>query len=289
MQNGQAPGNIRKKFCKYCWDRGLPTTTCFSHYVKDRKGPGGVIICPTLLNEDCMRCGLRGHTPRYCTSTTPLLTTNCPDPSNIDIRRLGILRLVSWDTWIEPIPTHLRAVHTEWIVSRALERRRVEMLTSRHGLGLEYDEDAKMEMIIFSGRWVEGRANKPYSDYELEVLAKCDVTRDLLREHCPKGYAKLTNSGRAILQSIVRCNDIKFYSLPPTSSDANDGATMNAFHAYDLPPTPTPSPTPTPTPTPTPNTSSIAAIAANVLRRIYKSRVLRILNDSAHRRRSYCK
>ena len=281
MQNGQAPGNIRKKFCKFCWDRGLPTTTCFSHYVKDRKGPGGVIICPTLLKEQCMRCGMIGHTPRYCTSTKPVLTQD--NPTGDRTKCTCCLRMIHCENWIEPIPTHLRAVHTEWIVSRALERRRVEMLTSRHGLGLEYDEDAKMEMIIFSGRLVEGRANKPYSDYELEVLAKCDVTRDLLRAYCPKGYAKLTNSGRAILQSIVRCNDIKFYSLPPASSDANDGATMNAFHAYDLPPTPTP------TPTPTPNTRSIAAIAANVLRRIYKSRVLRILNDSAHRRRSYCK
>ena len=38
-----------------------------SHNVKDAKG---VVICPTLLGQECLKCNRKGHTASYCTFKT---------------------------------------------------------------------------------------------------------------------------------------------------------------------------------------------------------------------------
>jgi hypothetical protein len=199
-----------------------------------------------------------------------------------------MFRLISYEKWIEPIPPHLRSAHTNWKISQALQRRRREMLESRYGLCHDYNADAKMEMVVCSGRWVEDRVNQPYSDYELEVLAKCDVTQMLLRECFPNGYANITEPERATLRNIVACNEVIFYSLPPTphSSAVNDDATMNTFHAYDLPPNPDSESMLVGARNATAVTTTTTTSASLPM---YKSRVLHILNDLTHRRRSYNK
>jgi hypothetical protein len=67
-------------FCKVCCDAGLPADKYKSHYVKDQPGPNGKVVCPTLLSQKCLICGVPGHTTRYC--------PNCPDcpdcPNNPD-------------------------------------------------------------------------------------------------------------------------------------------------------------------------------------------------------------
>ena len=103
-----------KKFCKYCWDRGLSKELCFSHYVKDNKGPSGVIVCPNLLAEQCMRCGEYGHTPRYCASLTPLLTLYNPTGDAAQCN-MEMFRMIYKETWIEPIPAHLREQYDSWV------------------------------------------------------------------------------------------------------------------------------------------------------------------------------
>jgi hypothetical protein len=54
-------------FCKVCKDAGLPEREYTSHFVKDRPGPNGKVVCPTLLNQSCLICGTKGHTSSYCT------------------------------------------------------------------------------------------------------------------------------------------------------------------------------------------------------------------------------
>jgi len=54
-------------FCKVCKDAGLPERDYTSHFVKDRPGPNGKVVCPTLLNQSCLTCGNKGHTSSYCT------------------------------------------------------------------------------------------------------------------------------------------------------------------------------------------------------------------------------
>ena len=53
-------------FCKVCYDAGLPVADYTNHFVKDQPGPGGKVVCPTLLAQKCLKCGLAGHTSSYC-------------------------------------------------------------------------------------------------------------------------------------------------------------------------------------------------------------------------------
>ena len=53
-------------FCKVCYDAGLPVAEYTDHFVKDQPGPGGKVVCPTLLAQKCLMCGLAGHTSSYC-------------------------------------------------------------------------------------------------------------------------------------------------------------------------------------------------------------------------------
>ena len=53
-------------FCKVCWDAGLPVADFNSHFVKDQPGPDGKVVCPTLLAQKCLDCGVAGHTSGYC-------------------------------------------------------------------------------------------------------------------------------------------------------------------------------------------------------------------------------
>ena len=53
-------------FCKVCYDAGLSTEEFTSHFVKDQPGPNGRVVCPTLLAQKCLICGVPGHTSSYC-------------------------------------------------------------------------------------------------------------------------------------------------------------------------------------------------------------------------------
>ena len=53
-------------FCKVCWDAGLPVADFNGHFVKDQPGPDGKVVCPTLLAQKCLDCGVAGHTSGYC-------------------------------------------------------------------------------------------------------------------------------------------------------------------------------------------------------------------------------
>jgi len=53
-------------FCKVCYDAGLSTEEFSSHFVKDQPGPNGRVVCPTLLAQKCLMCGVPGHTSSYC-------------------------------------------------------------------------------------------------------------------------------------------------------------------------------------------------------------------------------
>ena len=56
-------------FCKVCYDAGLPVADYTNHFVKDQPGPDGKVVCPTLLAQKCLTCGLPGHTSSYCPGT----------------------------------------------------------------------------------------------------------------------------------------------------------------------------------------------------------------------------
>jgi len=59
-----------------CCDAGLPADKYNSHYVKDQPGPNGKVVCPTLLSQKCLTCGVPGHTSRYCPAADNSSTTS---------------------------------------------------------------------------------------------------------------------------------------------------------------------------------------------------------------------
>ena len=51
-------------FCPVCKAAGQSNKEYTSHFVKDR--PGGNVICPLLLAQECHYCHQKGHTPKFC-------------------------------------------------------------------------------------------------------------------------------------------------------------------------------------------------------------------------------
>lgn len=62
MKKGGAP----KPYCKVCHDAGKCEADFTSHWVKTKPGPDGVVVCPTLLAQECRYCHESGHTPSCC-------------------------------------------------------------------------------------------------------------------------------------------------------------------------------------------------------------------------------
>ena len=50
-------------YCKVCFDAGKPEEEFKSHYPKNQFG---MVVCPTLLTQNCLKCGYIGHTQAYC-------------------------------------------------------------------------------------------------------------------------------------------------------------------------------------------------------------------------------
>ena len=44
----------------------MPVADYTDHFVKDQPGPNGKVVCPTLLAQKCLNCGVPGHTTNYC-------------------------------------------------------------------------------------------------------------------------------------------------------------------------------------------------------------------------------
>ena len=63
--------STKTPFCPCCKSAGKSKTEYTSHFVKDKPGPDGVVVCPTLQSQECRYCHEKGHTPKFC----PKLTT----------------------------------------------------------------------------------------------------------------------------------------------------------------------------------------------------------------------
>ncbi len=69
-QNRRSQGGHRhpkkKPFCKVCFDAGKSEQEYTGHFLKDRPGPNGKVICPTLLATECRYCHEHGHFKSHC-------------------------------------------------------------------------------------------------------------------------------------------------------------------------------------------------------------------------------
>lgn len=55
-----------KKFCGVCQKAGLSEREYTSHFTKSVPGPQGIVICPTILNNECSFCFELGHFKSAC-------------------------------------------------------------------------------------------------------------------------------------------------------------------------------------------------------------------------------
>jgi len=56
-----------KKFCSVCKNAGKSESEYTSHYTKSVPGPKGIVVCPTILQRQCNKCGNYGHFSNFCT------------------------------------------------------------------------------------------------------------------------------------------------------------------------------------------------------------------------------
>lgn len=106
-RNSGNRGNVVTPFCKVCYDAGLPTENFTSHFVKDQPGPNGKVVCPTLLAQKCLICGVPGHTSSYCPDNSSVSTS-----STIQTSRMAMaadeIRNPSYATRLPPIQNQNR-------------------------------------------------------------------------------------------------------------------------------------------------------------------------------------
>ena len=84
---GVSAAAAKVPFCKVCFDAKCSVDEYTSHFVKDQPGPNGKVVCPTLLAQKCLICGVPGHTSSYCpdnssvSSSSSSLSTIQKEPS----------------------------------------------------------------------------------------------------------------------------------------------------------------------------------------------------------------
>jgi hypothetical protein len=65
--SSKSSNNNSKPFCKVCYDAGKSEREYTSHYVKNKPGNEGKVICPYLLSLVCAYCKKQeGHTAKHC-------------------------------------------------------------------------------------------------------------------------------------------------------------------------------------------------------------------------------
>jgi len=57
---------VQKPYCKVCHDAGKSESEYTNHFVRSNPGPNGVVVCPTLLSQECRYCLKNGHTVKFC-------------------------------------------------------------------------------------------------------------------------------------------------------------------------------------------------------------------------------
>ena len=66
IQSRNQKKRTTKTFCKICFDAGKTEKVYTCHFLKDKPGPDGKVVCPTLLSTKCRYCRNMGHFKSHC-------------------------------------------------------------------------------------------------------------------------------------------------------------------------------------------------------------------------------
>jgi hypothetical protein len=141
---------MRRKFCKFCMQRGFPLAVCKTHYTKSSPEFGSKITCPALLQQQCARCGENGHTPKYCKSEHWLNIDPCQVSSYRDPLSMDWFNIVNLDDsevpfWQKPIPPALQKRHEEYEEKCVKQSRIWIEMTGDHK---HYTNDFRIVMMV---------------------------------------------------------------------------------------------------------------------------------------------
>ena len=91
-----------------CFKAGKPASEYKAHWLRDKPGKGGVVVCPYLLSIECRYCHEKGHTMGQC----PILKKRKVrmDPrQKYDVSGLPPMPRQKYDvSGLPPMPTKLR-------------------------------------------------------------------------------------------------------------------------------------------------------------------------------------
>ena len=183
---------MRRRFCKFCQQRGFPLAVCKTHYTKSGPEFGEKITCPALLQQQCARCGEIGHTPKYCKSKHWLKTDPCQIVAyrnclSMDWFNLGMIECDDnlW-RWQKPIPPALQTRHDEY-EERCVKSSRIWIeMTGDHK---HYTNDFRIVMMVRTkDDWFDVRERTEYEarvqeHYEWMRTVMWDETRQTNRDH----------------------------------------------------------------------------------------------------------
>jgi len=176
---------MRRQFCKFCYQRGLPLKDCKTHYTKSGPEFGSKITCPVLLQQQCARCGEIGHTPKYCKSeywlkTDPLQILPCSDQHSFNLFPYTFISDDYISQWQKPIPPAFQKRHEEYEETHVKTSRIWIEMTGDHK---HYTNDFRLVMLIENEEdWFE-RRNR--TEYENRVQEHWEMMRKVIWDETP--------------------------------------------------------------------------------------------------------
>jgi RNase P subunit RPR2 len=179
------PTKMRRPFCKFCQQHGLPLKDCKTHYTKSGPEFGSKITCPVLLQQQCSRCGEIGHTPKYCKSehwlkTDPREISSYRSPLSINWFPPSFLTDSYIPQWQKPIPPALQKRHEEYEEKYVKTSRIWIEMTGDHK---HYTNDFRLVMLIEDeDSWFE---KKPRTEYEEMVQNHWELMRKVIWDDTP--------------------------------------------------------------------------------------------------------
>lgn len=120
-------------FCKVCYDSGKCEEVFSSHFIRASPDHNSKVVCPTLLNQACLKCGLKGHTRSRCTvriveksnhvemksvvvkvsiksKANPFDTLNSDNESETECKQVNSKKIKSKTMTCEPVNTYATAL-----------------------------------------------------------------------------------------------------------------------------------------------------------------------------------
>ena len=140
----------KKPFCKVCFDTEKPEKVYTSHFLKDRPGPNGKVICPTLLATECRYCRKNGHFKSHCPDLSQKQQTQQQQTQQQQTQHSYTFNTGDWMTVQSP------RKHNETILMAKFQHKATE--DSRTALGGQFgaldvmsDDEEEEEMSFVRG------------------------------------------------------------------------------------------------------------------------------------------